>query len=186
MISSEYLVMPANTITNLSIVKDFLETVGGPDALKLTKLCENKRKQVTDEELAKKMQMKVTEVRTILNRLHYRGITCYEKTRNQKTGWFNYTWELRKDKIANLIIEQQKEKMNKLTQKRDLEADHSLFDCISCDERSPFEIAVENNFVCPSCGSPMNSANDPKKTKELEKRIQLIEKELEILNKIKK
>lgn len=185
MISKRIISMPAKTITNLCLVKDFLETVGGPEALELTKICENKKKRITDEELSKKMKMKVTEVRTILNRLHYRGIACYEKTRNQKTGWYNYTWEIRKDKIAEIIIEQQGEIINKLAQKRDLEADHSLFDCVKCDQRAPFEIAVENNFICPICGSTMNSANDPKKTKEIEKRIQLIEKELIDLNKIK-
>jgi transcription initiation factor TFIIE subunit alpha len=185
MISQGKSIMPAKSITNLVLVKDFLDTVGGPDAVTLTKLCENKRTRVTDEELSKKMKMKVTEVRTILNRLHYRGIACYEKTRNQKTGWYNYTWEIRKDKIAELIIEQQAEIMNKLTQKRDLVADHGLFDCTKCDERAPFELAVEANFICPSCGSTMNSANDPKKIKEIEKRIETIEKEVNILNKLK-
>lgn len=177
--------MPAKSITNLTLVKNFLETVGGAEAVNLTKICENKRTRVTDEELSKKMKMKVTEVRTILNRLHYRGIACYEKSRNQKTGWYNYTWEIRKDKIAELIVEQQGEEIEKLTQKRDLGADDSLFDCINCDERSPFAVAVESNFVCPSCGSRMNSANDPKKIKDLEKRIKLIEKEMVILEKTK-
>lgn len=177
--------MPAKSITNLTLVKDFLETVGGPEAIKLTKLCEHKRKKVTDEELSKKMNMKVTEVRTILNRLHYRGIACYEKSRNPKTGWYNYTWEIRKDKIAAMIIEQQEEVLDKLTQKRDLEADYDLFDCSVCDERAPFELAVEHNFSCPVCGGIMNSANDPNRIKEIDKRIKQIEKELTHLGKIK-
>ena len=177
--------MPQKSITDLALVKDFLDTVGGNEAIKLVKICEKKRKEFTDEDVSKQMNVKVTKVRAILNRLHYRGIACYQKSRNQKTGWYNYTWEIRKDKIAAMITEQQEEVLDKLTQKRDLEADYDLFDCSACDERAPFELAVEHNFSCPVCGGIMNSANDPNKIKEIDKRIKQIGKELTLLGKIK-
>ncbi|MCX6803768.1 MAG: hypothetical protein NTY48_04325 [Candidatus Diapherotrites archaeon] len=173
--------MPQKSITNLVIVKDLLDIVGGQDAVILVKLCEKKRKRVTDEELSKKMKKKVTEVRATLNKLHYRGIACYQKTRNQKTGWYNYTWEIKKDRITEIIEEQQTEMLEKLYQKKNLEADYSFFDCEKCNERALFEIAAEYNFICPTCGGSMTSANDPNRQKELGVRIKKIEKELEIL-----
>ena len=176
--------MPQKSITNLVLVKDLLDTIGGADAMELVKVCENKRKMVTDEEISKKMKRKVTEVRAILNKLHYRGIACYAKSRNQKTGWYNYTWEIRKDRIADIINEQQKENLDKLTQKMNLEADYCFFDCPKCNERAVFEIAAEYNFICPICGGSMTSANDPSRQKELGETIKRIEKELEILKKI--
>ncbi len=177
--------MPQKSITNLVLVKDLLDTVGGQDAIDLVKICEKKRKRVTDEEISKKMKKKVTEIRAILNKLHYRGIACYQKTRNQKTGWYNYTWEIKKDRIADIIGEQQVENLDKLTQKKNLEADYSFFDCVGCNERAIFEIAAEYNFICPSCGGSMTSANDPNRQKEIDQKIKKIEKELEILNKVK-
>ena len=129
--------MPQKSITNLNLVKSFLDTVGGEDAIKLVKICERKRKDFTDEDVSKQMKMKVTEIRAILNRLHYRGIACYQKSRNQKTGWYNYTWSIKKCRIAELINEQQKENLTKLEEKRDLEADYNLFDCNNCSERLP-------------------------------------------------
>ena len=176
--------MPIKSITNLVLVKDLLDIICGQGALELVKICENKRKMVTDEEISKKMKKKVTEVRAILNKLHYRGIACYQKSRNQKTGWYNYTWEIRKDRIADIINEQQKENLDKLTQKMNLEADYSFFDCPKCNERAVFEIAAEYNFICPVCGGSMTSANDPSRQKELRETIKKIEKELEILKKI--
>lgn len=176
--------MPQKSITELTLVRDLLDTIGSQDALELVKICEKKRKMVTDEEISKKMKRKVTEVRAILNKLHYRGIACYQKSRNQKTGWYNYTWEIRKERIANIIIEQQKENLEKLTQKRNLEADYCFFDCPKCGERAIFEIAAEYNFVCPACGGSMTSANDPSMQKELAVKIKKIEKELEVLGKI--
>ncbi len=176
--------MPKKSITNLVLVKDLLDTIGGQDAVELVKICESKRKMVTDEEISKKMKKKVTEVRAILNKLHYRGIACYQKTRNQKTGWYNYTWEIKKDRISDIIGEQQEENLEKLYQKMNLEADYCFFDCSKCNERALFEIAAEYNFLCPSCGGSMTSANDPDRKKELEGTIKKIEKELETLGKI--
>ena len=178
--------MPPKSITDLNLVKDFLDTVGGVDAIKLVKICERKRKDFTDEIVSKQMNLKVTEVRAILNRLHYRGIACYQKSRNQKTGWYNYTWAIRRDRIAELISEQQKEQLLKLEEKRNLEADYNLFDCNSCDERLPFEVAAEYSFICPSCGGVMDSANNPDKNKQLSIKIKKIEQELEILTKMTK
>jgi transcription initiation factor TFIIE subunit alpha len=176
--------MPQKSLTDVSLVRDFLDTIGGPDAIELIKVCEKKRKAFTDEEVSKKMKKKVTEVRAILNRLHYRGIACYQKSRNQKTGWYNYTWEINKTRITELISEQQMETLAKLEEKRKLEADYNLFDCISCNERLPFEVAAEFNFLCPACGGVMDTANNPESQKETAQKIRKIEKELEILSKI--
>jgi len=177
--------MPQKTLTDLMLVKDFLETVGGQDALTLVKICEKKKKGFTDEDVSKKMKKKVTEVRATLNRLHYRGIAVYQKSRNQKTGWYNYTWEIKKDRLADLILEKEKENIDKLVQKKAIESDYNHFDCTKCSERMPFEVAAEYNFLCPSCGGQMNSANDPQKHKEIEIKIKKIQEEMAILSKIK-
>ncbi|VVB74433.1 Transcription factor E [uncultured archaeon] len=177
--------MPKKSITELVLVRDLLDTVGGQDAIELVKICEKKKKMATDEEISKKMKKKVTDIRAILNKLHYRGIACYQKSRNQKTGWYNYTWEIKKDRIAEIIGEQQEENLEKLTQKKNLEADYCFFDCNQCNERAVFEIAAEYNFICPGCGGSMTSANDPSRQKELSGKIKKIEKELEILQKMK-
>lgn len=177
--------MPQKSLVDLILVKDFLETVGGMDAINLVKVCENKKKAFTDEEIAKKLKKKVTEVRATLNRLHYRGIATYQKSRNQKTGWYNYTWEIKKDRMAKLIIEKEKENVQKLIQKKNLEADYNHFDCDKCSERMPFEVAAEYNFLCPGCGGTMNTANDPRRQRELEDKIKRIQGEMITLNKIK-
>jgi transcription initiation factor TFIIE subunit alpha len=178
--------MPSKSITDLGLVKDLLDTIGGQDAITLVKICERKKKSVTDEEISKKMKKKVTEIRAVLNKLHFRGIACYQKSRNQKTGWYNYTWEIRKDRIAELINEEQEEHLEKLTKKKNLEADYSFFDCNKCNHREVFEVAAEYNFLCPTCGGSMTSANDPNMQKELADKIKKIEKERETLNKMVK
>lgn len=177
--------MPKKELTDMFVVKDFLTVIGGNELIELVKICEKKRKMFTDESISKKMNVKVTEVRALLNKLHFRGIMCYQKSRNQKTGWFNYTWELKKERLADLIIEKQKEQLQKLYERRGIEEDYNHFDCNICTERLPFEVAAEYNFVCPSCGGTMDLANTPKKQKEIIKKIDMIEKEIKFLKEIK-
>ncbi|MDD4250575.1 MAG: hypothetical protein PHX27_00065 [Candidatus ainarchaeum sp.] len=177
--------MSQKSITELFVVQDFFDIVGGKETIELIKICERKRKAFTDEEISKKMNKKVTEIRAILNKLHFRGIATYQKSRNQKTGWYNYTWELNKPRIAELIIEKQKEYLIKLNEKKSLEAEYYFFDCKKCSERLPFEIAAEYRFICPACGGKMDTLNDPQMQKDTIKKIKKIEEELIILEKIK-
>ncbi|MEK6958964.1 MAG: hypothetical protein AABW59_02860 [archaeon] len=173
--------MPKKSMIDIGLVKDLIDTVGGAEAVALIKICETKRKSFTDEDVSKKMKKKVTEVRAILNRLHYRGIATYQKTRNQKTGWYNYTWDIKKERISEIIQDQQKENLEKLMEKKNLEADYNFFDCAKCNERMPFEIVAEYNFVCPGCGGQMDLSNDPKRQKELGIKIKNIEKEVKMV-----
>ena len=178
-------IMPPKSITDYMLVKDLLNSVGGTDAIPLVKFCETKKKQVTDEEISKKMKKKVTEIRTVLNRLHYRGIACYQKKKNVKTGWYNYTWEIKKDRIAEILLEQHSESLNKLVERRDFESNYSFFDCVECNQRTPFEVAAEYNFVCPSCGKGMKASDNETRMKDISKKIGLIEKELKEITKLK-
>ena len=97
--------MPKIDILSFSVTKDFLKQIAGDDSIKLVEIVNKKKKNVTDEEIGKKMKhLKITEIRTVLNRLHYRGIACYQKTRDTRSGWYSYTWEI-KNSIDEEVID---------------------------------------------------------------------------------
>ncbi|MFH1256365.1 MAG: hypothetical protein V1494_03660 [Candidatus Diapherotrites archaeon] len=175
--------MAKKDISGYLIVREFLKSAGGDHAQKLVKICESKKKPVTDEEIGKKLPLKITEIRTVLNRLHFRGIACYNKTRNKKTGWYSYTWEIRPKRIAELILEQQTEEIQKLEKKIEFEKNYDFFACKKNCAYHPFEIAAEYQFKCPNCGQKMDSVNNEKRLKELEKQIKTIKGEVEELQK---
>ena len=162
----------------------FLRNVGGEAAIGVTTICEKKKKHVTDEELAKKMKLKVTEIRTVLNRLHYRGIACYKKTKNKKNGWYNYTWEIKTKRIVELILEEQKENIEKLETKQDFGKNYSFFSCKNTCDIAPFEIAAEYQFKCPECGETMNSFDYSKRLENINSQIDSMKKEVEKLEKM--
>ncbi|MFH1586729.1 MAG: hypothetical protein ABID38_02645 [Candidatus Diapherotrites archaeon] len=171
-------------VVNFLITKEFLETVGGKFAVDLVQIVDKKKKAVTDEEIGKKLPLKITEIRTILNRLHYRGIACYQKTRNNKTGWYSYTWEIRSGRIAELILEQQAEKIKKLEAQMNFESTYSFFACKKGCSSFPFEIAAEYVFKCPECGKALGSIDNKKQVSLLNKRIDIMKQEALELGKI--
>jgi transcription initiation factor TFIIE subunit alpha len=173
-------------IYEFQIVKDFLKDIGGEFAIELVKICINKKKPITDEEIGKKLPLKITEIRAILNRLHYRGVACYQKTRNNKTGWYSYTWEIKPDRISELILEKQAEQMQKLEKDIEFQGGHVFFSAGKGMAEYPFEIAAEYDFKCPETGKPLEAIDNKKRIKELEKKMENLKKEVEAIKELLK
>jgi len=175
--------MAKKDILSHEMTKTFIISVGGKDAIPLIKACQLKKRKVTDEEIAKKTKLKITEVRAILNRLHYRGIACYDKKKNNQTGWYSYTWEIKQKRIAELIIEEQSEEIKKLEKKLEFEKDYVFFACKDLCENTPFEVAAEYQFRCPKCGKSVEVVNNKKRIKNIRKQLSVIEVALKKLSK---
>ena len=172
-------------LLEFKIAREFLEGVGGKEAPDVVEICLDKNGKCLDEDIEKKMKhMKITEIRSILNRLHYRGIACYNKTKNKNSGWYTYTWEIKQRRIVELILEQQAEILQKMEQKAQFESSHEIFVCKKNCEETPFEIAAQYEFQCPECGEMMNPVDGKKKQKDIQEQISKVKTELGALQKI--
>lgn len=171
-------------ILGLNITKDFLTTVAGQNAPELVKVCLEKKKDITDEEISKKVPLKITEIRTILNQLHYRGIACYNKAKTKRSGWYNYTWSIRTRRIAELLLEQKIEEIEKIERKQEFEKNYEQFRCEGKCTQFAFEVAAEYKFKCPECGKQMELIDTRKMIKENTQKAENIKKEIDVLKKI--
>lgn len=169
-------------LTKYPIVHGFLQQVAGEYAPALIRICQKKTK-VSDEFIAKKIKLRVTETRTILNRLHYRGIADYGKKKNPKTGWYYYTWKIKPGRIIEIITEMQKEEVEKLEKKKELESTYEYYACQKNCYPQPFEIAAEYQFKCQMCGGIMNKLQTDKRVQEIEKQIKEIRKQIKEITK---
>ncbi len=175
---------PLKKIYEYSIVQDFLKSIAGDYSIELVRICSEKKRPVADEEIGKKLPLKVTEIRTILNRLHYRGIACYQKTKNNKTGWYSYTWEIKNSRIAEILLERQAEEITKLEKTMEFEGSHDFFSSGKGMAEYPFEIAAEYNFKDPENGKALEAVDNKRRVKNLVKKIELLKIEAEGLRKI--
>jgi len=106
----------------------------------------------TDEDLSTLLNVKINEVRRILNTLNTYGIAKYETNKDNK-GWLTFRWYINFENIKkvkdNLAVE-----FKNATYKLPDNC-NDFFICESCFEKQrtlfPFETAVEMNFKC-DCG----------------------------------
>jgi len=179
--------MGANKILSFTVTNEFLVKAAGGRAPELVKICDNSRSEITDEKIGKKMKdLKITEIRTILNKLHYWGIAQYQKTRDAKTGWYSYSWQIKVPRIADLILEGQCEDIDKLESTILLENDYMMFSCKKDCGNAPFEIAAEYQFVCPNCGGTMEAVDSKKRVKGMRKKLDVMKEEMRVLEEMSK
>jgi transcription initiation factor TFIIE subunit alpha len=166
------------SILTIKSVKELIENVGGEEAVSLVKICEKKKKNVTDDEIAKSVNKKVTEIRAVLNKLHFMGIVNYDRQKNQKTGWYTYVWAIKKDRIAEIILGKQEKLLENLMKKKSMEVDYNMFDCKTCGKKFDFEAAININFLCTECGNKLSCQDSEKSQKEMDEKMAEIRSEI--------
>ena len=143
--------------TNLKLlenahIRNLLTEIAGEKALKIVG---EFTQPLSDEQLASRTRIKVSEVRAVLNKLHSAGIAYYDRTRDKESGWFSYTWNIALTE-AQKILEQRKE-AERAARERKLseETSNDFYACPNCFAKSGtklvFDKAMEAEFRCPEC-----------------------------------
>ena len=102
---------------------------------------------MSDDELAKKIGIKPSEVRVVLNRLHNRGVFAYTRVRDRDSGWYSYIWKLDEERLKDVggaIAEETTQAVGK-----------EGYRCTCCTKQDvlDFSEAMDARFRCGSCGS---------------------------------
>jgi len=148
------------------IISRILYDMVGNDGIKIIN---SLSKPATDLILHEKTQLPVTKIRTTLNILHKFNIVSYCSARDEKKGWFKYTWELKPYCIENSVRNYLYGKLMKL--KREFQEINQVdfFKCENGCIRSDFTQAYETNFRCPKCNGifkPVDSLAESRKIEE--------------------
>ncbi len=113
------------------------------------------KKPQTDEKLTEKLNMKINEVRRILNIMNGHGITKYDVTKDN-SGWLIFTWRVDAEKLAEYAAAHNRvdEPAASLP-----ENCNDFFFCKKCYDNNkiimPFDSAIEQSFKCVECGSKL-------------------------------
>lgn len=136
-------------LSNPIVRQNFIE-IGGEQAIGIIK---NLNSEISDEELARKINAKVSDVRAALNKLQHYDLVGYKRSKNSDNGWYSYLWYLKLDKIkkwSEEIIKSKKEEQ--ITQ-----TNEQFFFCPQCKNSEPYNFskAFEYSFHCPYCNSSL-------------------------------
>lgn len=143
-----------NELLARPVVRQTLVEVGGENALAIIK---NFNKALSDEEIAKRLKIKISDVRAALNILHNEGIVKYERYKDNETGWYSYSWYLNKEKIFQWVEEKTK-KFGSVT----TNSSGEYYICPFCGVSTivGFETAMDRGFKCDICGKQLEFLNE--------------------------
>ncbi|MBI4095534.1 MAG: hypothetical protein HY438_01590 [DPANN group archaeon] len=171
----------ARKLFNINAIEVLRKVGWGLDELseKIIKSLE-KQKSVSEDAIARRLKMRVNDVRKPLYALAEKGIATYEKKRDpKKKWWYLYFWSLNKERISGLVRETKLKELEKLRKQLDEERKYE-FECRSCQKKYLHEEALEADYLCSECGSTLETARTTVTIKKLEIEIRRLESELEL------
>jgi transcription initiation factor TFIIE subunit alpha len=137
-----------------------------------------KKKDVPEESIAKKLKLKINETRKHLYKLYEKRLATYVKKADpKKKWWYIYHWSLDKPRIQELFMQYKQKLLEK--KRRELESEKQYsFECPSCKIKYSYDSALETEFSCPACGALLVAAKETITAKRLETEIADLEKEI--------
>jgi len=149
----------------------------GEDAVRVVEALKEVR-EITDNEIANKTQIRLNLVRKALYRLYDHSLVALRLSRDKETGWFIFNWRLQPDQLGGFILNQKRRVLEKLEIRLEYEKSHEFYTCqtLGC-KRLPFEEAFELLFKCPVCSKPMMHINNDRTVKILTRKTEQIKVE---------
>ncbi|ASJ02048.1 transcription factor [Thermococcus profundus] len=164
---------------------DLAMEIGGEEAVEVVKILQ-KKKDITDEELAEITEIRINTIRKVLYTLYDLGLADFKRIRDKETGWYYYYWNLDLRRLPEIIRERKMEELKKLREMLEEESGEIYYWCGTPGHpRLTFDEAMEYEFQCPLCGNILMQHDNSAIVEDLKKRIEELEIELGLREKPK-
>jgi len=157
-------------------VVEVVEYMLGDKATSIFKYLLDKGGEALDDEIARNVGLKLNEVRRALYALSEQGLVSYRRVRDKDTGWYIYYWTVNRSQIPQIIKHRKKVTLMKLKERLKFEEENDFYICPEDGTRYTFDEALENEFKCYRCGSPLVHFDNEHLIEALKKRIAELEK----------
>jgi len=133
-------------------------------------------RELTDEEISKITGFRINDVRSSLYRLYDYRLAFYRRSRDPKTGWFVYHWRMDSEGRTKILHTQKQRDLQVLRSRLEYEENNIFFVCKTGNcSRFTFEVAADNGFKCPNCGSMLEHHDNSTIIESLRARIKELE-----------
>ncbi len=114
-----------------------------------------------DEDIADFLSLKVSDVRSVLNKLNEEGFAFYTRKKDENTGWYTYFWTLDSKRFYEWV---RNKLLGKYERLRKLVSNGEYYFCPNCGLETvySFEDAMDINFKCPSCNTTLDLLEENK------------------------
>jgi len=130
--------------------------------------------EFSDEELAEKTGVNLNTVRHTLYTLYEKRLAEYRRLKNNETGWLTYLWQLKMDRVHQVIEEDVRDALEHLEARLRFEEENDFYMCKVCGATYTFSIASNTNFQCPNCEEVLDHFENELLVNALRKRVRRI------------
>jgi len=134
--------------------------------------------EATDDEISRRLNMKLNTVRKILYKLYDARLVDYTREKEEDINWYTYTWKPTLDKLPWVVRKRGQELLKKLKEQLTLEENNMFFYCPKCEIKYIFEEAMDCGFRCPHCGGILKEYDNSRDIEILKNQIKFLEEEL--------
>ena len=145
----------------------------GEDVMPVVKYLKGK-KDISEFEIAEKLGLEVNQTRNMLYRMFGYNIVTYHRKKDRIKGWYISYWTLNPPRIKELVLENQKKKIDVLNEKllKETANQNMFFLCPSLCIRADFDQATNLGYHCPECGSLLTQQDNSKTIENIKRRIE--------------
>jgi len=155
---------------------EFVKLMVGEQAAKIFAELYKIGEEVNDEEIAKRLGLKLNVVRKQLYLLSEQGLVSYRRTKGKNGEWYTYYWRIERDRLLGIIRSRKMITLNKLRERLRYEETNTFYICPNCGVRFTFDEALENGFRCPRCGMSLEYFDNSRIVEFLRRKIAELEK----------
>lgn len=158
------------------VLREILTRIAGERGYEVAKVLVGE--ETTDDEVAKRMGMRVNLVRKILYELYENRVVSYRRVRDEHSGWYVYYWRIEPERAREYFDNNKRLILQKLEERLETERNTMFFSCGNGDPKVSFEFAAENDFKCPRCGSKLDPYDNSSVITALERQIESLRQHL--------
>jgi transcription initiation factor TFIIE subunit alpha len=130
------------------------------DARKVFEVLYEEGDELSEYDIIEKSELRGSVVRRVLNLLAEKGFVVYRKQRHPEKGRIVFYWRINYEGLPSVIEARKRAALEKLRMLLASEEETQYFVCPLDGTRYTFDEALEHEFTCPRCGSPLQPDED--------------------------
>ncbi|AGT35328.1 MAG: TFIIB-type zinc ribbon-containing protein [Thermofilum sp.] len=155
------------------VLAELAEKIFGEKAKKIMILLSN-HVEISDDEIAKELDMDQAELRKILNDLFEARLVKYRRARDENIGWYKYYWRITDEPLEVLLNDRKRLTLTILEKLLSLEEQAEIYVCPSCGARYSVVEAEDYGYTCPNCGEVLEPYDNSKRIRKIREAIQAL------------
>jgi len=135
-------------------------------------------KPVNEFKIAEKLKLTINQTRNILYKLSAQSIVSFVRKKDEKKGWYIYSWSINTPAALKKLIEIKKKEIKNYEHLLGVRETRGFYVCPSGCMETNEENALLYQFKCPECGKLLQPKSFEEEKEELRSKIEKARKEI--------